>query len=367
MTILERHIYELAGHPFNVGSPKQLGTVLFDEQNMPAPKKSKLGAYVTDVDVLEKLVAQGYELPKAVLEWRGLTKLKSTYADGLLSSINSKTQRIHTSYSMVGTSTGRLASSDPNLQNIPVRTEKGRLIRRAFVAKAGCKLISLDYSQIELRLLAHMANVPALTQAFQEGKDIHASTASQMFTIPLEEITGDVRRRAKAINFGIIYGISAYGLSQQLSISNQEAASYIKTYFEKYPGIQDYMETQKTFAREHGYVKTLFGRKCFIPGIQDTNQAMRQFAERQAINAPLQGSNADIIKQAMIHVPDCLSRHNLTGKMLLQVHDELIFEIPEGEVEKTITVLKTLMENITFLKVPLTVGVGIGNNWDEAH
>lgn len=367
MDILERKIYELAGRAFNIGSPKQLGTVLFDELKMPAPKKSKLGAYVTDVDVLEKLVDQGYELPKAVLEWRGLAKLKSTYADGLLSALNSKTQRIHTSYSMVGTSTGRLASSDPNLQNIPIRTEKGRLIRQAFIAETGNKLVSLDYSQIELRLLAHMADVPALTQAFQEGQDIHAATASQMFSIPLQDITGDIRRRAKAINFGIIYGISAYGLSQQLSISREEAASYIKTYFEKYPGIQDYMEAKKAYAREHGYVKTLFGRKCYIPGIQDSNQAMRQFAERQAINAPLQGSNADIIKQAMHRVPGSLAKHNLTGKMLLQVHDELIFEVPETEVDKTVSVLKPLMEGIVFLKVPLIVGVGIGNNWDEAH
>ncbi len=367
MTILERKIYELAGHAFNVGSPKQLGTVLFDELKMPAPKKSKLGAYVTDVDVLEKLVGEGYELPKVVLEWRSLSKLKSTYVDGLLTSVNPKTQRIHTSYAMAHTSTGRLSSSEPNLQNIPVRTEDGRLIRQAFVANPGHKLMSLDYSQIELRLLAHMANVPQLATAFREGLDIHAATASEMFGVPLAEITPDVRRRAKAINFGIIYGISAFGLAQQLGIPRDEAGKYIKTYFERYPGIQEYMENQKTYAREHGYVKTLFGRKCYALGIQDSNAAMRQFAERQAINAPLQGSNADIIKMAMHRVDACLQEHDLAAKMLLQVHDELVFEVPEGEIDKTGQVLKKLMEGIAFLKVPLVVGVGVGDNWDQAH
>lgn len=367
MTVLERKIYELAGHAFNVGSPKQLGTVLFEELKMPAPKKSKMGAYVTDVDVLEKLVAEGYELPKVVLEWRGLAKLKSTYVDGLLTAVKPKSQRIHTSYSMAQTSTGRLSSSEPNLQNIPVRTETGRLIRQAFIAPPGHKLMSLDYSQIELRLLAHMADVPQLAKAFREGHDIHASTASEMFGIPLAEITPDVRRRAKAINFGIIYGISAFGLSQQLGIPRDEAGKYIQTYFERYPGIPDYMETQKTFAREHGYVKTLFGRKCYALGIQDSNAAMRQFAERQAINAPLQGSNADIIKMAMHRVGPCLQENSLGAKMLLQVHDELIFEVPEDELDKTSKVLKKLMEGIVFLNVPLVVGVGVGDNWDQAH
>lgn len=367
MLILERRIYELAGRAFNVGSPKQLGTVLFEELKLPAPKKSKTGAYVTDVDVLEKLVSEGHELPKVVLEWRSLAKLKSTYVDGLLTAIKPKTQRVHTSYSMAQTSTGRLSSSDPNLQNIPVRTETGRLIRRAFVASPGHKLISLDYSQIELRLLAHMANVPQLTQAFREGRDIHAATASEMFGIPLESMTPEIRRKAKAINFGIIYGISAFGLSQQLGISREEAGNYIKTYFEKYPGIQEYMESQKTYGREHGYVKTLFGRKCYVLGIQDSNAAMRQFAERQAINAPLQGSNADIIKMAMSRITPSLTENGLTGKMLLQVHDELIFEVPENEVDKTIQILRKIMETIIFLDVPLVVGVGIGDNWDEAH
>ncbi|WP_010297943.1 DNA polymerase I [Candidatus Odyssella thessalonicensis] len=367
MQHLERRIYELAGRAFNIGSPKQLGEVLFDELKLPAPKKTKTGSYVTDADVLEKLAASGHELPKVVLEWRELAKLKSTYADGLLNSINKKTQRIHTSYSMALTSTGRLSSSDPNLQNIPIKTAKGRQIRQAFIPAEGWKMLSLDYSQIELRLLCHMAEVPQLTQAFQQGLDIHASTASEMFGIPLDQVTADIRRKAKAINFGIIYGISAYGLSQQLDIPQSEAAHYINHYFDKYPGIQAYMEYQKDFARQHGYVKTLFGRKCYTLGIQDKNAIMRQFAERQAINAPLQGTNADIIKMAMHRIPQCLKDNNLSGRMLLQVHDELVFEVPQAELEVTTHHLKALMENITYLRVPLVIGVGIGNNWDEAH
>lgn len=367
MVALETQIHNLAGRPFNIGSPKQLGEVLFNEMGLPAPKKSKTGAYVTDVDVLEKLVEQGFDLPAKVLEWRGLAKLKSTYVDGLLAAINQKTGRVHTSYSMAGTSTGRLSSSDPNLQNIPIRNDRGRQIRQAFIAEKGYKLLSLDYSQIELRLLAEMADVPQLSKAFREGKDIHVATASEMFGIPLEQITGEVRRRAKAINFGIIYGISAFGLAQQLSIPQGEAAGYIKSYFEKYPGISDYMEKTKAYAREHGYVKTLFGRKCFTPGIHEKSAGMRGFAERQAINAPLQGTNADIIKQAMHRIPQALQQHHLQARMLLQVHDELIFEVPEAEVEKTAEVLRQLMEGIVHLNIPLVVGVGIGDNWDEAH
>lgn len=367
MVTLEAAIHDLAGRPFNIGSPKQLGDVLFREMGLPAPKKSKTGAYVTDADVLEKLTEQGHIMPEKVLEWRGLAKLKSTYVDGLLAAINPKTGRVHTSYSMAGTSTGRLASSDPNLQNIPVRTDKGRQIRRAFIAEKGHKLISMDYSQIELRLLAEMADVPQLSKAFKEGQDIHAATASDMFGVPLVQVTGDLRRRAKAINFGIIYGISAFGLARQLSIPQGEAAGYIKSYFEKYPGIHDYMEKTKQYAREHGYVKTLFGRKCFTPGILDKNAGMRGFAERQAINAPLQGSNADIIKQAMHRVPTTLLHHQLQAKMLLQVHDELIFEAPEAQIQQTIEVLRKLMEKIVHLKVPLVVDAGVGDNWEEAH
>lgn len=379
MAQLEKTIYKLAGREFNVGSPKQLGEILFDEmgismsneadgaQKVKAPKKTKTGAYVTDVDVLENLAAQGHDLPARVLEWRGLSKLKSTYVDNLIAAVSPKTSRVHTSYSLAGTSTGRLSSSDPNLQNIPIRTENGRKIRQAFITDPGFRLVSLDYSQIELRLLAHMADVPALAEAFRKNMDIHTSTASTMFGIPLEQIDGTLRRQAKAINFGIIYGISAFGLANQLGIAQGDAAAYIKKYFETYPGIQDYMERCKEFARRHGYVQTLWGRKCYTLGIRDTNPVSRQFAERQAINAPLQGSNADIIKRAMVHIPVLLKNLNSKAHMLLQVHDELIFEVPEAEINTTVAALKKLMENILILKVPLVVGVGIGNNWDEAH
>lgn len=379
MTLLEQTIYKLAGREFNVGSPKQLGEILFDEmgismssetngsQKIKAPKKTKTGAYVTDVDVLENLTAQGHDLPARVLEWRGLSKLKSTYVDNLIAAVSPKTSRVHTSYSLAGTSTGRLSSSDPNLQNIPIRTENGRKIRQAFITDPGFRLVSLDYSQIELRLLAHMADVPALAEAFRKGMDIHTSTASTMFGIPPDQIDGALRRKAKAINFGIIYGISAFGLANQLSIAQGEAAAYIKKYFETYPGIQDYMERCKAFARRHGYVQTLWGRKCYTLGIQDNNPIARQFAERQAINAPLQGSNADIIKRAMIHIIPLLKSLESKTHMLLQVHDELVFEVPETEINTTVAALKKLMENVLTLKVPLVVGVGTGNNWDEAH
>ncbi|MBX3487610.1 MAG: DNA polymerase I [Candidatus Paracaedibacteraceae bacterium] len=367
MQKLERKIYESAGQSFNVGSPKQLGEILFDKLGLPAPKKTKTGGYTTDADVLEKLVEQGHTLPQLILDWRELAKLKSTYTDGLLNSVNKKTQRIHTSYSMALTSTGRLSSSDPNLQNIPVRTAKGRQIRQAFIPQDGYKMVSFDYSQIELRLLCHMADVQSLTQAFLSGHDIHASTASEIFGIPLDQISADLRRKAKAINFGIIYGISPFGLARQLAIPQSEATQHIAHYFEKYPGIQTYMQYQKDFAREHGYVKTLYGRKCFTPGIQDKNPMMRNFAERQAINAPLQGTNADIIKMAMAQIPPLMAKHNLKGKMLLQVHDELVFEVPEQEIDITTTLVKSCMEKIVFLKVPLIVGVGVGNSWDEAH
>lgn len=379
MLQLETNIYQLAGRSFNIGSPKQLGEILFDElslsttQNAPGsqkikpPKKTKTGAYVTDVDVLETLAAQGHELPARVLEWRGLAKLKSTYVDALIAAASGKTSRVHTSYALATTSTGRLSSSDPNLQNIPIRTENGRKIRQAFVADPGYKLVSLDYSQIELRLLAHMAEVPALVEAFRKGIDIHTATASTMFNMTPDKIDGALRRKAKAINFGIIYGISAFGLAHQLGIPQGEAAAYIKAYFETYPGIQQYMERSKEFAREHGFVQTLWGRKCYTLGIRDNNPMVRQFAERQAINAPLQGSNADIIKRAMIHIPPLLQKINSQARMLLQVHDELVFEVPEAEISTTIPMLTKLMENVLTLKVPLVVGVGIGNNWDEAH
>lgn len=367
MQKLEQVIYQLAGHPFNVGSPKQLGEVLFIEQNLPQSKKTKTGTFVTDADVLEKLAAMGHELPEKVLEWRGLAKLKSTYIEGLLSAVNPKTNRIHTSYSMASTTTGRLASSEPNLQNIPIRTENGRKIRKAFIAENGFKIVSFDYSQIELRLLAHMAEVPTLRQAFLDGKDIHAATASEIFGESADHIDAALRRKAKAINFGIIYGISAYGLAQQLDIPQGEAGAYIKEYFERYPGIQDYMERMKNQARDQGYVQTLFGRKCFTPGIHDKNPMMRNFSERQAINAPLQGSNADIIKKAMGRIYHWLQTEKLKARLLLQVHDELVFEIPENELERVIPEVKKLMEGIVSLKVPLVVEAGIGDNWQQAH
>jgi DNA polymerase-1 len=377
MTELESTIYKQAGRSFNIGSPKQLGEILFDELNLTSSpggfsktrqaKKTKTGAYVTDVDVLENLASQGHTLPALVLEWRSLSKLKSTYADGLIAAIHPQTGRVHTSFSLATTTTGRLSSSDPNLQNIPIRSENGRKIRRAFIADPGYKLVSLDYSQIELRLLAHMADVPALVDAFQKGLDIHTATASSMFGVALSDVDNSLRRKAKAINFGIIYGISSFGLAQQLGTSSVEAASYIKAYFATYPGIQDFMEQNKEFARTYGYVKTVAGRKCHIAGIQDRNLGIRQAAERQAINAPLQGSNADIIKRAMIHIPALLENTRSSVRLLLQVHDELVFEVPEAELATTVPALKKLMENIIMLKVPLVVGTGTGNNWDEAH
>jgi DNA polymerase-1 len=370
---LEQEIHRLAGKPFNVGSPKQLGEILFDHLLLGGGQKGKAGSYGTGADVLESLAAQGHELPSRVLEWRHLEKLRSTYADTLVHQINPETHRVHTSYAMASAATGRLSSIDPNLQNIPIRTDEGRRIRRAFVAEPGCTLLSLDYSQIELRLLAHMADIPALKKAFWEGQDIHALTASQVFGLPLEGLDASMRRKAKAINFGIIYGISPFGLARQLGVEQGEAASYIQTYFEQYPGIQDYMERTKQFCRQHGYVQTLFGRRCHVPGIHDKNHARRTFSERAAINAPLQGTAADILKRAMIRVPTALAQHGLTrqAKMLLTVHDELLFEVAEAAVAQTTTVIKQVMEAATLpalqLSIPLTVETGHGPSWDEAH
>lgn len=362
---LTQEIYILAGCEFNIASPSQLGEILFEKHQMPGGKKTKTGSYSTDVDVLEKLVTQGFDLPKRVLEWRSLAKLNSTYVEGLLNAINPTTGRVHTSYSMVGAATGRLSSSDPNLQNIPIKSEDGRKIRQAFVAKPGCKLVSLDYSQIELRLLAHFADVPTLQEAFQKGEDIHTRTACDVFNVTPDQVDVTLRRRAKTINFGIIYGISAFGLAKQLSISNQEASQMINAYFARYPGIDAYIRNAQRQAREQGYVTTLMGRKVHTPGILDKNAMLRQFAERQAANAPLQGSNADIIKKAMIKIHHFLNPYQT--KLLLQVHDELVFEVPEHEIADIVPRLKEIMENITQLKVPLVVGVGTGENWDEAH
>ncbi|MBT4020169.1 MAG: DNA polymerase I [Alphaproteobacteria bacterium] len=368
MVDLEAEIHQLAGREFNIASPKQLGEILFDEMGLPGGKKSsKTGAWSTDADVLDGLASDGYELPVKILAWRHYAKLKSTYTDALQESINPDTGRVHTSYAMAGAATGRLASTDPNLQNIPVRTEEGRKIREAFVAKEGHKLLAADYSQIELRLLAHVADMDSLRQAFKDGVDIHALTASQVFGIPVDDIDGETRRRAKAINFGIVYGISPFGLARQLGIGQRDAKAYIETYFEQYPGIRAYMEDTKAFCREHGYVETIFGRRCHLEGINDKNGAKRAFNERAAINAPLQGAAADVIKRAMIRVPGALDKANLKATMMLQVHDELLFEVPEAEVEQTTKVVKQVMESAAHLSVPLIVDCGVGDNWGEAH
>lgn len=370
---LETEIHTIVGRPFNINSPKQLGEILFDEMALEGGKKSKkTGAWSTNVDVLDALAAEGHALPVKVLEYRSLAKLKSTYTDALQASINRDTGRVHTSYHMAATSTGRLSSNDPNLQNIPIRTENGRKIRQAFIPEVGCKLLAADYSQIELRVLAHMADISALKDAFAKGVDIHAMTASEVFGVPIEGMDPAVRRQAKAINFGIIYGISAFGLARQLGISRKEAAQYIEAYFEKFPGIRKYMDDTIASCRESGYVETLFGRKCHIPNIRDKNGAMRQFGERAAINAPIQGTAADIIRRAMVRMDGALADAGLGDvKMLLQVHDELVFEVPTDKIDATTKVVQSIMQEacapaIT-LDVPLVVDCGIGDNWDEAH
>ena len=364
---LGTEIHGLAGRAFTIGSPKQLGEILFDEMSLEGGKKGKSGAYATGADVLEGLAAQGHDLPARVLDWRQLSKLKSTYTDSLLEHINPETGRVHTSYSMTGASTGRLSSNDPNLQNIPVRTEEGRNIRRAFVAEKGHMLLSADYSQIELRILAHIAGVDTLKQAFHDGLDIHALTASQVFGVPLEGMDAMVRRSAKAINFGIIYGISPFGLARQLGVAQAEAKAYIEAYFERYPGIKDYMESTKKVAHDTGFVTTLFGRRCHLPGINEKNPAHRGFSERAAINAPIQGTAADIIKRAMIVMEDALVEAGLKARMLLQVHDELIFEVPNAELDATAETVRRIMAGAAELDVPLIVDTGTADNWAEAH
>ena len=367
---LEEAIYAAVGTRFNIGSTKQLGDVLFEKLGLPGGRKGKTGAYGTDAAILEQL-SPLHEAPRLVLDWRQLSKLKSTYADALSEQIDGDTGRVHTSYALASTVTGRFSSLEPNLQNIPVRTEEGRRIRRAFVAEKGHVLLSADYSQIELRLAAHVADIPELKAAFREGIDIHALTASQVFGVPIEGMDPLTRRRAKAINFGIIYGISPFGLGQQIGVSPGEAAEYIRAYLDRFPAIRAYMERIKTDCRRTGYVETIFGRKCFIPGIRDANPARRAGAERQAINAPLQGSAADIIKCAMARIPAALARENLHARMLLQVHDELLFEAPEAEVEHTARVVKAVMEGACAphceLSVPLVVETGWARSWDEAH
>jgi DNA polymerase I len=367
MAVMEQDCHRLAGHPFNVGSPKQLGEVLFDEQKLPGGKRMKTGAWGTDSSVLQGLADQGHELPTRILEWRQLAKLKSTYADALVTDINPETGRVHTSFAMAIASTGRLSSTDPNLQNIPIRTEEGSRIRKAFIAEPGHVLVSADYSQIELRLLAHVADLPVLRESFAKGEDIHARTASEVFGVPMAGMDPMTRRRAKAINFGIIYGISGFGLARQLGISPGEAKGYIDRYFERYPGIRIYMERTKEEARIKGYVVSPFGRRCWVPGIADKNGARRAYAERQAINAPLQGGAADIIKRAMVRLPSALAATGLKARLLLQVHDELLFEAPEAEAETLAGVARQVMESAAVLSVPLVVETGVGRTWGEAH
>jgi len=367
MAGMEDEIHQLAGHDFNVASAKQLGEVLFDEMGLAGGKRMKTGAWGTDASVLQSLADQGHDLPARVLEWRQLAKLKSTYADALVGQINPETQRVHTSFAMAIASTGRLSSTDPNLQNIPIRTEEGSRIRHAFIAEDGNMLVSADYSQIELRLLAHVADIPQLKESFERGEDIHARTASEVFGIPMEGMDPMTRRRAKAINFGIIYGISAFGLARQLGTTPGEAKGYIDAYFQRYPGIRTYMERVKEEARMAGYVVTPFGRRCWIRGIADKNPASRGYAERQAINAPLQGGAADIIKRAMVRLPKALGKARMQARMLLQVHDELLFEVPKDEVKDLSALAKDVMEGAAELSVPLVVETGTGRTWADAH
>jgi DNA polymerase I len=368
---LEQQINEIAGTQVNPGSPKQLGDILFGQMGLPGGTKTKTGQWSTGARALEELAEQGHKLPQVILDWRQVSKLRSTYTEALPAYVNPRTQRVHTSYALAATSTGRLSSSEPNLQNIPIRTEDGRKIRRAFVASPGTKLVSADYSQIELRLLSEVAKVPTLRKAFQDGVDIHAMTASEMFGVPVKDMPGEVRRRAKAINFGIIYGISAFGLAAQLGIDSKEAGAYIKKYFERFPGIRAYMDETREFCREHGYVLTLFGRKCHYPDIKASNPSIRSFNERAAINARLQGSAADIIRRAMIRIEPELQKDKLGAQMLLQVHDELIFEVPVNEVERTLPIIKSVMQSApdpaVSLHVPLQVDARAADNWDEAH
>ncbi|MBP1843044.1 DNA polymerase-1 [Rhizobium petrolearium] len=367
----EDEIYQLAGEKFTIGSPKQLGDILFGKMGLPGGAKTKTGQWSTSASVLEDLAATGHELPRKIVDWRQLTKLKSTYTDALPGYVHPETKRVHTCYSLASTTTGRLSSSEPNLQNIPVRTAEGRKIRTAFISTPGHKLVSADYSQIELRVLAHVADIPQLRQAFSDGIDIHAMTASEMFGVPVEGMPSEVRRRAKAINFGIIYGISAFGLANQLGIERSEAGDYIKRYFERFPGIRDYMESTKSFARENGYVETIFGRRAHYPEIKSSNPSVRAFNERASINAPIQGSAADIIRRAMVKMEPALAKAGLSARMLLQVHDELIFEVEDEEIERTLPVIISTMEQAAMpaiaMKVPLKVDARAAGNWDEAH
>jgi len=366
LVTLEKEIHEEAGSPFNIASPKQVGQILFDQMGLQGGKKTKTGDWSTSVSILEDLAAANPIVQK-ILDYRGLAKLKSTYTDALQDQIGERTGRVHTSFSLAGTSTGRLASSDPNLQNIPIRTEAGRKIRTAFIADEGKSIVSIDYSQVELRLISEMADIPRLKKAFIDGHDIHAITASEVFGVPLDQMDGETRRKAKAINFGIIYGISGFGLAKQLGIETGEAAQYIKLYFKRFPELANFMEETKTVARDQGYVETLFGRKCWVRGITDKNFSIRGGAERAAINAPVQGTAADIMKRAMIEIDRAILDGDIDAKMLLQVHDELIFEIDDDKTETEMPKIKSIMEGAIDLDVPLIAEGGAAKNWSEAH
>ena len=362
---LEIKAHEHAGESFNLSSPKQLQVILFEKQGLPVIKKTPKGQPSTAEPILQEL-AQDHELPRLIMEHRTLSKLKSTYTDKLPEMIQ-KTGRIHTSYHQAITATGRLSSTDPNLQNIPIRSAEGRRIRQAFVAPTGYKLLAADYSQVELRIMAHLSQDKGLLDAFTRDADVHKATAAEVFEVSLDEVTTEQRRRAKAINFGLIYGMSAFGLAKQLGISRPEAAKYIQRYFERYPGVQQYMENTREGAKEKGFVETIYGRRLYLPDIRAKNAMMRQAAERTAINAPMQGSAADIIKRAMIKMHDWLADTDLDVKMILQVHDELIFEVAEKDLDAAQAKIVDIMQNSSQIDVPLLVEAGIGDNWDEAH
>jgi DNA polymerase-1 len=368
---LEKEIYSLAGKPFSIGSPQQIGELLFEQMGLKTSKKTSTGQWSTSSNVLEELSAQGHMLPEKILQWRHLSKLRATYTESLLEHMDPVSNRVHTSYGLAGTITGRFSSSDPNLQNIPVRTEPGRAIRAAFTAEKGFKLLSADYAQIELRLLAHSSEIPELIAAFEKGEDIHTHTASEVFGVPIAAVTADMRRHAKTINFGILYGMSAFSLAGQLGVSRTEARLYLNRYFSRFPGIKDYIERSKDFCRTHGYVTTLFGRLCHYPHILSSKPSERAFAERQAVNAALQGSAADIIRRAMTHVAPTFLREKLHARLLLQVHDELVFEVPDSEIEKTCAMVTRIMENAPLptlsLRVPLKVSCTVSQHWGEPN
>src|SRR5581483_7382608 len=366
MLAIEQKAYEAAGQPFNLGSPKQIREILFERQKLPVRKKTPTGEPSTDEDVLAEL-AQDHPLPKRILEYRAIAKLKSTYTDKLPKSVNPRTGRVHTSYSQTTAVTGRLASNDPNLQNIPIRTAEGRRIREAFVAAPGWKIVSADYSQVELRIMAHLSGDPNLREAFARGDDVHRATAAEVFGVPLDKVSADERRTAKVINFGLIYGMSSFGVAQNLGIERATAQAYIESYFARYPGVKRYMDSTRELARSQGYVETVFGRRLWLPEIRSGSPMRRQAAERAAINAPMQGTAADLIKLAMTQVQGWLDRETLETKLIMQVHDELVLEAPEAELAQVKEKVRALMQGVASLEVPLVVDVGAGSNWDQAH